>query len=45
MLLRRASRFARSALLPLPNIRSNTSLGLTSLGSGVVADRQAIVEE
>ena len=46
MTLWRAARvFARSAAEPPPKRRSNTSFGLTSLGSGWVADRQDIVDE
>lgn len=37
--------FGRSAAEPAPKSRSKTSLGLTSLGSGCVAERQDIVEE
>ena len=39
--LRRAVRC--SAVLPSPNIRSNTTCGLSSIGSGEVGDAHEIV--
>ena len=38
---RRATRC--SGVLPLPNMRSNTTCGFNSIGNGVVGDAQAIV--
>ena len=38
---RRATRC--SGVLPLPNMRSNTTCGFNSIGNGVVGDDQAIV--
>jgi hypothetical protein len=44
-LLREASRRWREAESPPPNMRSKTSLGFTSLGSGWVGERHDIVLE
>jgi hypothetical protein len=44
MLWFRSRRAMRSSgVLPLPNMRSNTTWGFSSIGSGVVGDAQAIV--
>ena len=44
MLRSRWRRAARcSAVLPSPNIRSNTTCGLSSIGSGCVGDAHEIV--
>jgi hypothetical protein len=44
MLLSRLRRAARSSdVLPSPNIRSKTTCGLSSIGSGEVGDAQEIV--
>ena len=44
MLWLRWRRSARcSAVLPLPNMRSNTTCGFSSIGNGVVGEAQAIV--